>query len=351
MATCFTRRTAIAVISGCLLALFAHLGFAREPDSGGRPVVRFGLATDLHVGKAVNGEKKLRQYVEAMKQWKPDFLANLGDFACPSVYGKPRKYPEAHDDQLARLRASWAALCEVPCPSYIAMGNHCVGWIDGGQERIRPEDLQKGRHHGEDITKDEFLTVTKMPGRYFSFDRCGYHFIVLDAHNAIEAELKPEEAAKISDRNGFRGEYYIDAAQLAWLEKDLTNNHDKDKIVFLHEEIFCTPKLESRSRGDAPPASFKRPSSDILNGRQVRELFQKDGRVLACFQGHKHATGWIVYEGVCYITLGEFGSVLARTGDDATYSKVTISDAIDIEGVGKQKSFHIPIEKILLQTK
>jgi hypothetical protein len=306
--------------------------------------VRFGVTTDLHIGKAVNGEKKLRQYVEAMKQWKPDFIVDLGDFACPSVYGRPRTYPEAHDDQLSRLRSSWVMLCEVPCPCYIAMGNHCVGWINGGKERIRPADLQNRPHFGEDITKDEFLAVTRMPGRYYSFDRCSYHFIILDAHNSIAAELSPAEAAKVAARDGVSGDYYVDAAQCLWLEEDLKANRNRNKVVFLHEELLSPTKVDARRSGDSAQPSAGRRGSDIINGWQIRELLKKDGNVLACFQGHRHASGWILHDGTCFITLGEPGNVLSRTGDNAAYSRVTISNAIHIEGAGSQSGFHIPID-------
>lgn len=327
MASNVTRRVAMGLFAGFWLVCGCPLAFAAD-------AVRFGVSTDLHIGKAARAEEKLRAYVEAMKEWKPGFLVDLGDFACPSVYGSPRTYPEAHDDQLARLRKSWATLTEVPCPVYIAMGNHCVGWIRGGDERLQPADLQPGRHPGEDITKDEHLSVTKMPGRYYSFDKGDFRFIVLDAHNAVAASQDAGD------------EYCIDAAQLAWLVKDLQSHRDKPKIVFCHEELFRTPKLPPPGSDEPLPSRPNTPDSDIANAQQIRKLFRDDGKVLACFQGHCHASGWIVRDGVCYLTLGELGSVRSRTGDGPTYSKVTVADnTLRVEGVGKQRSYDIPLGK------
>jgi len=148
-----------------------------------------------------------------MKEWKPDFVVDVGDFACQA--GSGQTTPALHDSQLEGLRRSWALLCESPCPAYIAMGNHCVGWIKGGDERITPKDLCTHSHGGEDITKDEFLAVTKMPHRYYSFDVKGYHFIVLDPNNSgsvvlKDAGLSPEEIKGVLGHDGALGHYCIE---------------------------------------------------------------------------------------------------------------------------------------------
>ena len=43
--------------------------------------------------------------------------------------------------------------------------------------------------------------------------------------------------------------------------------------------------------------------SSIDNGRQIRELLASDGRVLACFSGHKHRNRRTVYGKTHYITM------------------------------------------------
>lgn len=344
MANQMTRRAAIGTIAGLLLAIACHGALAS--DFVARPAIRLGVTTDLHIGKAARGEEKLRDYVAAMKAWKPDFCVDIGDFACPSVYGSPRSYPEAHDDQLARLRKSWAILTEVPCPVYIALGNHCVGWIRGGDERLQPADLQPGKHPGEDITKDEHRAVTKLPGRYYSFDKGGFHFIVLDADNTLTADSPPSEAAATTSVEDNDGRYYIDATQREWLAKDLESHRQQPKVVFCHQELLVVPKLPPPGSNETLPSRGGPPRSQIANGPEIWKLFRDDGKVLACFQGHSHSSGWIVHEGTCYLTLGELGSVRSRTGDGPTYSKVTLTpDLLRVEGVGKQRSYEIPLGK------
>lgn len=337
------RRVAIGLLVGAMLGCAGHQ--TQGADDAGQPAVRFGISTDLHIGKAIGGEAKLRAYVEAMKQWNPDFLVDLGDLATPSVYGRPRTWPEAHDDQLERLRQCWATIREVPCPVYPTLGNHCVGWIRGGDEQLRGEDLQPGQHPGEDITKQEWLSVTGMSGRYYSFDHGGYHFIVLDANNTVTPEdLTPEQAAAIPPER-LDDVYCIDAAQLAWLADDLESHRAAPKIIFCHQELVGTPKLPPPGSDEPLSARPGKPRGDIVNAEQVCRLFRDDGNVLASLHGHKHSSGWTKRDGTYYITLGELGSVRSRTGDGPTYSKATLSgNTLDIEGVGKQRSYRFTFD-------
>ena len=68
----------------------------------------------------------------------------------------------------------------------------------------------------------------------------------------------------------------------------------------------------------------------------MRRLFTADGRVVACFFGHKHSSRWAVYGGVHYFTL-------AATHSEGSYAKGTLSDTLTIEGVGKQRSYTVPV--------
>lgn len=136
----------------------------------------------------------------------------------------------------ARLAGIGAAVASARTGT-VTMCNHDVGWISSIEEPIKPEDLyvpHLGRG-GENITKTEFLTVTEMPGRYYSFNVKGYHFIVLDGKTGRG------ETAVPPGYNGLEGAYWIDDAQKAWLAEDLETNQDMVKIVFCHEVLHHTP--------------------------------------------------------------------------------------------------------------
>ena len=266
-----------------------------------------------------------------MGQWKPDFIIDMGDFAIQVAEGGTT--PELNRGQLENLKRVWGFYSSGPCPAYVVMGNHDVGWIQGGDEVITADDLCAGRHAGEDITKQEHLAVTGLEGRYYSFDVNGYHFIVLDGNNdAIVMQDVPR-----GHDHGIPGSYCIDKKQLAWLADDLAANRDRTKVVFCHEELHFTSPEGSGEGGDVPFSPAGKPHSYVDNGWQVRDLLAADGNVLACFHGHKHHSRWVVYGGVNYITLA---AMFARDG----YARVTISDELRVEGSEPgQRDYTIPI--------
>ena len=299
-------------------------------EGRGRDSVRFAVTTDCHLlGRRTPGnERHLREFVDEITRWKPDFVIDLGDFSCQA--GDGRTTPALHDAQLQGLVHHWSVLSKVPCRAYIAIGNHDVGWLRGGNETIKPADLYAGPHSGEDITKDELLAVTRMPHRYYSFNVRGCHFIVLDADNARDA------TAPAQGRDGVAGGYYIDGGQMAWLRKDLASHREKITAVFCHQELHHTPPEGSGEGGDVPFPPVGKEGSYVDNGWQLREMFKAHGSVLVCFSGHKHRNRWTVYGGVHYITL-------AATHWKGCHAKVTISDKLSVRGHARQRDYTIPV--------
>ena len=301
-----------------------------ELEKLGVAYVRFGISADPHVRSPGGLENKLRDFVRAMGEWKPDFIVDMGDFAVQVSEGPTT--PESHDGQLANLKRTWGVYSSGPFPAHVVMGNHDVGWIKGGDEVVTPADLCAARHPGEDITKQEFLTVTGSPHRYFSFDVKRYHFIVLDGNNDPTVM---QDVPRGHD-HGIKGGYCIDRKQLAWLADDLAANHGKTKVVFCHEELHLTPPQGSGEGGDVPFPQVGKAYSYVDNGWQVRDMLTSDGEVLACFFGHKHRNRWAVYGGVNYITL-------AATHWNGSYSQVIISDKLYIKGAAEQRSYSLPV--------
>jgi len=292
-------------------------------------VVRFGITADCHLmggnSPAVHVDVT-KNFIEEMRKWSPDFVIDVGDFACQAGGGPTTS--ELHDAQLEGLEYAWSLYKKAPCPAYIAVGNHDVGWIKGGDEVIKPEQLYTGAHGGEDITKAEFLAITNMPHRYYSFDIKAYHFIVLDGNNPRG------NTAVAPGRDGVVGAYWIDDMQKEWLAADLAANREKIKVVFCHEELHHTPVEGSGEGGDVPFPPVGKEHSYVDNGWELREMFAADGEVLVCFFAHKHRNRWTVYGGVNYITL-------AATHWEGSYAKVTISDKLYVEGAGNQRGYAV----------
>jgi alkaline phosphatase len=210
------------------------------------------------------------------------------------------------------------------------MGNHDVGWLKGGDEKITPGDLIGRGHAGEDITKQEFLEVTGTPHRYYSFSVRGFHFIVLDGNNAADG------SAPQPGHDGVAGGYSIDATQKQWLAEDLARHKQKPKIVFCHEELHHTPTRGSGQGGDTPFPAVGKQGSYIDNGWELRKMFAEDGRVLACFFGHKHRNRWTIYDGTHYITM-------AATHWKSSFAAITIAGKLTITGFGGQRSYELSL--------
>lgn len=171
-----------------------------------------------------------------------------------------------------------------------------------------------------------------MPHRYYSFDAQGFHVIVLDGNNEADKSAPPR------GHDGMVGTYWIDPVQKQWLAKDLAKNRKKPKIVFCHEELHHTPVRGSGQGGDNPFPAVGKQHSYIDNGWEIRKQFAEDGRVLACFFGHKHRSRWTVYESTHYLTM-------AATHFKASFAAITIADKLDIQGFGGQRSYQLPLPK------
>jgi len=299
-------------------------------EETGKVRLRMGVNADPHLlgRRSPGNEANFLVFVEQMKTWKPDFAIDLGDFGCQVAEGTTTQ--QMHDKQLEGLRHHVSVFRQLECPRYHVMGNHDVGWIKGGDETITPADLIGTGHAGEDITKQEFLEVTGTEHRYYSFDAGGIHVIVLDGNNG------PDESTPDRGHDGVVGGYFMDAGQKRWLKEDLAKHHQKPKVVFCHEELHHTAVKGSGQGGDTPFPPVGKETSYVDNGWELRTMFARDGKVLACFFGHKHRSRWTMYGGTHYITM-------AATHYQASFAAMTISDRLVIQGFGAQKSYNLPL--------
>ncbi len=295
-----------------------------------RPGIRFGVTADAHLlgRKSPSNEAHFGRFVDEMKRWSPDFAIDLGDWACQVNEGVTTE--AMHAGQLEALKHHVEVFGRVPCRRFHVIGNHDVGWLRGGDEKIGCQDLIGRGHAGEDITKQEWLSATGMSGRYYSFDAAGCHCIVLDGNNARDESAPPE------GHDGVPGGYYIDSMQIAWLKEDLATHRDERKIVFSHQELHHTPPGGSGHGGDVPFPPVGKEGSYIDNGWQIRRLFAADGRVAACFSGHKHRNRWTIYGKTHYITM-------AATHWKGSFAAVSIADRLTIKGYGEQRSYDLPL--------
>jgi len=118
---------------------------------------------------------------------------------------------------------------------------------------------------------------------YYSFNHKGYHFVVLDSFQITE------------NRNL---EARVDAAQLAWLKKNLDSIPAGTPIV-----VTVHVPLLSGAVAYAFPGAGPRSQLVIANASEVISLFNGHD-VLAVLQGHLHINEVDTFKGIPYVTSG-----------------------------------------------
>ena len=209
--------------------------------------VRFAIVSDLHAPDIPDGLERMQAVVEAANRENVDFLIQLGDFIRLDSADIP-------------YRKVWD---EFKGEKYHVLGNH---------------DLDR-------YTKEEYVAGLNMPGRYYSFDKGDFHFIVLDGNNLYDGkEYKPYARANYYVDSKMRA--FMDPEQMEWLKKDLAAT-DKRCIIFSHQSIDTSMNNGSEVRS-------------ILEEENRRSEFQK---VALAFSGHDHSNYTKEINGITYVQI------------------------------------------------
>lgn len=287
-----------------LSAAAASLSTARGEGEDGKPLLSFGLITDVQYADVdPEGERhyresipKLQEAVEWLAKQDLPFTLHLGDFI-------DRDF-KAFDKVLPLLGG-------LGHPVRHLLGNHDF-----------------------DVAEDEKQQVGAklgMPADSYSFVANGVRFVMLDTNDvsiykhpegspedraaeAMLAKLQAEEAAGAKKWNGGLSE-----KQLAWLDGELTAADQANEPV-----ILCGhhPLLPSEMH-------------QAWNVNDVTAVIDRHRCIRAYFNGHNHAGAEVVRKGVPYIT---FKSILHEPGVNS-YSAVRLfADRLEIIGNGRETS-------------
>jgi alkaline phosphatase len=251
----------------------AAVGGSRAEDEPAAEALRFGMVTDLHYGdKEPAGSRhyretpaKLAEAVAKFREADPAFVVELGDLidSGDSVETEKR-WVKTIDAEFSR--AAWER--------HYVLGNHCV----------------------ETLTKEEFLGAVGQGRSYYSFDRGGIHFVVLDACFRSDGQPYGRKNSNWTDAN-------IPAEQVQWLKDDLAAGGEKT-VVFVHQRLDVAG------------------SYGIKNAEEIRRVLTDSGRVAAVFQGHYHRNDYREIGGVHYATL--VGMIEGTGAENNGYSVASI---------------------------
>lgn len=341
-----TRRHALKTIGLGATALMAGDWTQAEnaTDTNARLAkpLRFGIFADSHFSawrhspdrhQLTDDVRRHAAFLERMREWKPDFVVAVGDYVTPRLSGEHNMTREQYQGLTEDLGVFWPMLKNCGCPAYVVAGNHDVGWVQGGDEKLTTEDLiKRGSGGGHALCKDEWAQRLSMPGRYYAFDIRGVRIIVLDANNSQDSEVP-------NNKDGVRGAYWIDQPQLRWFEQQLRETAGRPKIIFCHQELHHTGNDGSGQGGWSPFPPFHKDGSYVGNGWLLRDLMARDGNVLACFHGHYHMNRWTVYGGTHFITLDN-----ERGDGGQNWAEVTVTpNQLLVAGHNHQQSYDLPL--------
>jgi alkaline phosphatase len=254
------------------------------------PAIRFGLVTDVHhADKPEWGTRYYRESLTKLREGVAQFRRS--DIALLMQLGDLVDAAKELDTERQWLKEAVGTLRDARVEMYSVLGNHCV----------------------QTLTKAQFLAEAGRERSYYSFDRGGFRFIVLDAcyrrdgisYDAGNFDWKDTE---------------IPAAQREWLKQQLENAPGR-AIVFVHQRL------------DIPGVHT------VASAPEVRRILEDSGKVLAVFQGHSHQNDHREINRIHYCTMRAVieGSGLENNG----YSVVSVFEdgRIAVKGFRSQRDY------------
>lgn len=209
--------------------------------------LKFAIASDFHAQDVPDGEERIASFIRAAKDEKVDFIIELGDF------------------------------CRLDSASQV----YLKLWdsFEGDKYHVI------GNHDMDNYTPEEYVAGMKMPGRYYSFDKGDFHFIVLDGNNLYDGK-KYTHYAKANYYVDPKMRAFVDPEQMAWLKQDLAATNKKC-VLFSHQNI----------------------EQFLNNGATVRQILEEENRragfkkVVLAFGGHNHSNYTKEINGITYMQI------------------------------------------------
>ncbi|MEW5940052.1 MAG: metallophosphoesterase [Chloroflexota bacterium] len=252
------------------------------PPSGKKRALRIAHLTDFHAqpqGIAPEGMRRALRHAQSQAD-PPDIVVNTGDSIMDSLKVADKGEVEAQWEVYNSIIAS-----ECKLPIIHAIGNHDVwGWgVDDAT--IRSDPL-----YGKGMALEK-LGLEKP---YYSFDRAGWHFVVLDSNHP------PNEVSEYP----YIGQ--LDEEQFQWMIADVNRvamTTNMPICVLSHIPILAACEYFDGPNEDSGnwvvPASWMH-----IDARRFRDYFVQVSSVRLCLSGHTHQYESLDYLRVRYLTNG-----------------------------------------------
>lgn len=277
----FSRRGFLGTSGAALAAaasgsFFAKPGLAQDADRHRTRALRLGHLTDVHVQperSATKGLVKVLRHAQSLAD-PPELLLTGGDSIMDALAAGTGRTKE----QWRLWKQVLADECSLPVEPCI--GNHDVwGWDKKGSQTTGAE-----HQWGKQWALDEF----ELEDRYRSFDRGGWHIVVLDS-------IFPDSETVYQGR--------LDDEQFDWLQADLKGTDPQSPVLLLsHIPILTVAGVEFEEQLAEDPRRARMLSHQ--DAKRLVELFKQHRNVKLCLSGHLHLTERVEYAGVTYICSG-----------------------------------------------
>jgi 3',5'-cyclic-AMP phosphodiesterase len=234
--------------------------------------LRIAHITDVHAQPAAGAPRGIEKCLHHIQNQKDpvDIIFNGGD-AIMDALGKSKK-------NVSRQWRVWNEVLKGECslPMENCIGNHDI-WGKG-----QKDDMKYGKAWVKDIME--------LNNTYKSFDKNGWHFIILDS-------IQPRP-------DGSWYNAHLDDEQFDWLREDLRkNNHKTPILIMSHIPIMAASVILGGE--NEKPGGWRIPNAWIhTDARKLVELFYKHKNVKVCISGHLHLLDKVEYNGVTYLCNG-----------------------------------------------
>lgn len=226
--------------------------------------------TDMHVTPKRNGGEGYRACAKSVRELKckPEFALMGGDLGFDGNYNT-----KADFETFIKLYKDGSD--EMGIPYYNCMGNHDVlGWSKA--RKVSVDDPELG--------KKMIMDRLGWEKSYYSFDRNGWHFVMLDSIYPVQADHGPTYEGRIGEE------------QLEWLAYDLGAAGGRPTVAVTHIAAFCNI---GQINGDPEAKAINH--MVLRDTKELRTILERH-KVKALLQGHSHMIEEYHYNGVWYIT-------------------------------------------------
>ncbi|MDO4263039.1 MAG: metallophosphoesterase [Deinococcus sp.] len=245
------------------------------------PALTLAHLTDIHYGSDLLddrmprglSERGLRATLRHAQGRGAELILQGGDLVA-EAFNLPLDRVRPQLDGVVRVLKE-----EVKVPVYHAAGNHDIwGW-----------DKEKSGTSGNEPGwgKALYLRALGLERAYYSFDRAGWHFIVLD-------NIQPYKEAAYTVK--------LDSEQMKWLSADLEAHAAAPTVILSHAPVLSVGAFFD---GSFTTGDWVVPHHVMhLDAQRLKNLFKKHPQVKLALSGHTHLHDQSRYGGVLYANGG-----------------------------------------------